>query len=68
MSRNYYKIKSYYDTGLWDKRRVYNVVGRSTGITAEEYELITGEPYVPGQAPQTEAEQLLSDIEEALNG
>jgi hypothetical protein len=68
MSKNYTKIKGYYDTGLWDKRRVYNVVGRATGITAEEYELITGEPYVPGEAPPTEAEQLLSEIEEALNG
>lgn len=68
MSKNFYRIKGYYETGLWDKRRVYNVVGRTTGITAEEYERITDEPYVPGNAPPTEAEQLLSDIEEALNG
>ena len=38
------KIKSYYDRGLWDKSRVYNVVGKV--ISAEEYELITGEKYV----------------------
>ena len=44
MSRNYAKVKRYYDAGLWTKRMVYNVVGR--GITPEEYEMITGEPYV----------------------
>lgn len=37
------KIKSYYDTGLWSLQRVHNVVGKA--ITAEEYELITGEIY-----------------------
>ena len=38
------KVKMYYDKGLWSKERVYNVVGKV--ITAEEYEEITGEPYV----------------------
>lgn len=38
------KIKLYYDRGLWSKERVYNVVGKV--ITAEEYEEITGEPYI----------------------
>ena len=46
MSKNYEKIKSYYDNGLWSKERVHNVVGKSSGITPEEYELITGEEYV----------------------
>lgn len=45
MSKNYEMIKGYYDKGLWSKQRVYNVVGKKTGITAEEYELITGEVY-----------------------
>ena len=45
MSKNFEKFKSYYDNGLWSKERLYNVVGKKTGITAEEYELITGEPY-----------------------
>lgn len=45
MSKNYEMIKDYYDRGLWSKQRVYNVVGKKTGITAEEYELITGETY-----------------------
>ena len=42
-SKNFEKVKSYYEKGIWDKHRVYNAVGR--WITAEEYEEITGEPY-----------------------
>lgn len=38
------RIKFYYDNGLWDKERAYNVVGKV--ITAEEYEEITGELYI----------------------
>ena len=38
------RVKMYYDKGLWSKERVYNVVGKV--ITAEEYEEITGEPYI----------------------
>ena len=38
------KIKYYYEHGLWDKQRVRNVVGKV--LTAEEYELITGEAYI----------------------
>lgn len=45
MSKNYNKIKSYYDKKLWDKQRVYNVVGKLTGITIEEYEMIVGDKY-----------------------
>lgn len=47
MSKNFSKIKRYYDTGLWSKRKVYEVVGKKTGITAEEYTIITGEAYIP---------------------
>ena len=47
MSRNYYTIRNYYKTGRWDKDRLRAVVGKPTGITPAEYELITGEPYVP---------------------
>lgn len=47
-SKNYYKIRTYYRTGAWTKEMVYNVVGKPTGITAAEYEQITGEKYVPG--------------------
>lgn len=45
MSKNFYKIRDYYTTGKWSKERVRNVVGKSGGITAEEYKIITGEPY-----------------------
>ena len=44
-SKNYAKVKNYYDNGLWSKERVYNAVGR--WITEAEYEEITGEPYIP---------------------
>ena len=45
MSKQYEKIKSYYDTGLWNKTRVKNMVIKNI-ITAEEYKLITNEEYV----------------------
>lgn len=46
-SKNFDKYKRYYEQGLWDKGRLYNVVGKKMGITAEEYEEIVGEPYKP---------------------
>ena len=42
-SKNFEKVKKYYDEGVWDIHRVYNAVGR--WITAEEYKEITGEDY-----------------------
>ena len=47
MSKNFEKFKRYYDEDLWSKQKLYNVVGKRTGITPEEYEIITGEPYIP---------------------
>lgn len=44
MSKMYEKIKAYYDSGLWNKTRVYNMVGKGV-ITKEEYTAITGEVY-----------------------
>ena len=44
-SKNYEKIKHYYDSGLWTKEQVYNVVGKKNGITKEEYREIVGEEY-----------------------
>lgn len=44
-SQNFEKFKGYYESGLWSKKKLHNVVGKKTGITAEEYEEITGEPY-----------------------
>ncbi len=36
------RIKHYYDNGLWDIDKVWNVVGKANGITKEEYQQITG--------------------------
>lgn len=43
-SKNFAKVKYYYDNGLWSKTKVHNAVGK--WITPAEYEEITGEPYV----------------------
>ena len=43
-SRKFEKVKHYYDEGLWSKRQVGDAVVKGW-ITAEEYELITGEVY-----------------------
>lgn len=43
-SKNFKKVKGYYDNSLWDERRVYFAVGR--WITADEYAEITGNEYV----------------------
>ena len=44
MSAMFEKIKYWYVTGMWTKAKVKNAVVKGA-ITAEEYELITGEPY-----------------------
>lgn len=44
MSKNFDKIKKYYDSGLWSKERVRNVTNKGF-ITADEYEMIVGEKY-----------------------
>lgn len=44
-SKNFEKIKGYYDKGLWSVERVRAVVGKSLGITAEEFTEITNLPY-----------------------
>ena len=43
-SKNFNKVKEYYDRGLWSKTRVKNAVGK--WITQEEYKEITGEDYM----------------------
>lgn len=45
MSKNFKKVKGYYDRGLWSEARVYEAVGK--WITVEEYEEIVGKPYEP---------------------
>jgi hypothetical protein len=42
-SKKFELVKSYYDNGLWSKKKVYNAVGR--WIEDWEYEEITGEAY-----------------------
>ena len=44
-SKNFEKIKGYYDKGLWSVERVRAVVGKPLGITAEEFTEITNLPY-----------------------
>ena len=44
MSNNFNKIKSYYDTGLWNEARVRNMVVKGV-ITKEEYSTIVGKEY-----------------------
>ncbi len=43
MSKNYNKVKKYYDSGLWSLAMTRNAVGR--WITAEEFTAITGKDY-----------------------
>ena len=44
-SYKYHDIKNYYDTGLWNSTRVYNMVGKNV-ITKEEYTSIIGKEYI----------------------
>lgn len=47
-SKNFAKVKKFYDSGLWSKQKVKNAVenpATSPWITAEEYMEITGEEY-----------------------
>lgn len=46
MSRKFNTVKAAYDRGSWNKTMVRNAVVKEW-ITAEEYEIITGEVY-PG--------------------
>lgn len=43
MSKNYGKVKGYYDAGLWSIGMVRNAVGK--WITQMEYQDITGQKY-----------------------
>ena len=43
-SKNFEKIKKWYDQGLWSKEQVKKAVAKGQ-ITPAEYEEITGEPY-----------------------
>ena len=41
-------VKNYYDNGLWSKDRIYDLTKKEY-ITAEQYEKILGEAYIPPQ-------------------
>lgn len=43
MSKNFEKVKEFYENGLWSIARVRNAVGK--WITEQEFEKITGEEY-----------------------
>lgn len=43
-SKNYGKVKGFYDGGFWNETRVRNAVVKGW-ITADEYEEITGNRY-----------------------
>lgn len=44
MSKNFEKVKGYYEQGLWSLEQVKNAVNR--WITPEEYKQVTGEEFV----------------------
>ena len=44
MSKMYEQIREWYEQGRWSKKKVRDAVIKGK-ITAEEYELITGEAY-----------------------
>lgn len=47
MSKNYERVKKWYNLGKWPKEAVRNAVVKKW-ITAEEYKEITGEEYDNG--------------------
>lgn len=47
MSKNFEKVKHWYDLGKWPKEAVKNAVAKKW-ITKEEYKEITGEDYDNG--------------------
>jgi hypothetical protein len=48
MSKNYNKVKNYYDKGLWTITQVKNAVIKNW-ITEEEFQEITGQEYEDGK-------------------
>lgn len=44
-SKNFEKIKQYYDRGLWTEERIKSVVDKSLGITKEEFKEITNKNF-----------------------
>ncbi len=46
-SKNFEKVKKFFDEGMWNEARVHNAVGR--WITEEEYAEIIGFSYNPNE-------------------
>lgn len=45
-SPRFKQVQLYYKRGQWDKKKVHDAVDMGW-ITPEEYEIITGDPFVP---------------------
>ena len=48
------KISRWYSQGLWSEQKVHDAVPKL--ITAEEYEEITGDPFVPDEPVEDETQ------------
>jgi len=48
MSKKFKQIQYWFKAGMWSIEKVGDAVTKGW-ITAEEYELITGEPYAPAE-------------------
>ncbi len=44
-SKNFEKVRRYFDLGVWTEKMVYNAVAKAW-ITPEEYKMITREVYI----------------------
>jgi len=65
------KIEYYYDNSLWSLQRVWNVVGKSNGITEEEYNQRMSEmkPFNPDLLMEFEkGEEHEDDVSECVGG
>lgn len=60
-SPKYDLVKNYYVSGLWNKKAVKNAVVQEW-ITAEEYEEIVGEVYIPDGTPSITEKAKAFDI------
>jgi hypothetical protein len=52
-SRDFSKIRGYYESGFWRRKQVYNAVIKGK-IKEAEYEEITGAKYVPNGIKEQE--------------
>lgn len=62
----YEKIKKWYEWGLWTKEQVHDAVPDL--ISAEQYEEITGNPFIPDPEPEPDEIQEKADAFDILMG